>query len=148
MVACITVRVSKDIVKNKNLSKLMVLLYLNSDDRDSGTMDDATYDVRKLGFDVSEFKQLKVKVVAFSMENDQDASPITIQLFGLGTTRDCGSKGGVIALGNIKASQGSSSVVSGVSHRQGPMNSPFLNIKISQAAHEYEIILQVDIDVD
>lgn len=124
----------------------MVLLYLNSVDRDSGTAVDAIYDVRKVGFNVSEFKELKVKVVAFSMETDQDASPMTIQLFGLGTTRDCGSKSGVIALGNLKASQGSSSIVSGVSYRQGPMNSPFLNIKIFQATDEYEIILQIDID--
>ena len=124
----------------------MVLLYLNSADRDSGSKIDARYDVRKLGFNISEFKELKVKVVAFSMETDQDASPITIQLFGLGTTRDCGSKSGVIALGNIKANQGSSSVVSGVSYRQGPMNSPFINIKIPQADDEYEIILQVDIN--
>ena len=123
----------------------MVLLYLESEKRDSGTKDDATYDVRKLGFNIADFKELKVKIVSFSMEATQGTTPITIQLFGLGTTRDCGSTPGVIALGNSKPIAGVMNVTSGVSQRQGPMNSSFLNIKINQAGNEYELLLQIDV---
>ena len=123
----------------------MVQLYLDSQTRDSGTKEDAIYDVRRLGFDISDFKELSVKVVAFSMDASQGTSPITIQLFGLGTTRDCGSTPGVIALGNTKPIAGVMNVTSGLSHRQGPMNSPFVNIKIPQAGNEYELLLQIDV---